>query len=316
MKKLTLLALTLIVCVANAAQPLSRTKANSLLEKIWMRDPYIYLHNDDNYYMVFTAGKEKLKLMTSSDLVSWKIVSEDYTLKQLPYYNELKEVASSKNLVPMLWAPEIYFIDGKWYMVHATNSVQSTIVCSSTPDFKETKVPFTEAFGRHHDPSIFIDDDGSKWLVERCAVVTKLKDDMSGLEGKGFSIVPSDRKMGHEGSQIIKVGGKYVWFGTAWSSDTMRDGTYNLYYATSDKLTGPYSERKFAGCCLGHGTVFKDKEGMWWCAAFRNGSATLSGNNKALSINKGGLTLVPMSIEVKDGDVVVEALDPVYAEEN
>ena len=46
-------------------------------------------------------------------------------------------------------------------------------------------------------------------------------------------------------------------FGTGWSTGQMRRGSYNLYYATADKITGPYSERKFAGRFLGHGTPFK-----------------------------------------------------------
>lgn len=31
-------------------------------------------------------------------------------------------------------------------------------------------------------------------------------------------------------------------------------------------------------------------------------------------MNKQGLTLVPMSIEIKDNDIVVKALDPQYAQ--
>lgn len=98
-------------------------------------------------------------------------------------------------------------------------------------------------------------------------------------------------------------------------------GTYNLYYATADKIEGPYSNRKFAGRCLGHGTIFKDKNGNWWCTAFLNGdykSPTEVNKgvnpNIATSMNKHGLTLVPMSIEIKDNDIVVKALDPQYAQ--
>ena len=67
-----------------------------------------------------------------------------------------------------------------------------------------------------------------------------------------------------------KIGNKYVHFGTAWSTDRGRQGSYNLYYCTADKITGPYGPRKFAGRFLGHGTPFQDKDGKWWCTAFFN----------------------------------------------
>ena len=178
-----------------------------------------------------------------------------------------------------------------------------------------------QEFGLKHDPSLFQDTDGKIWLISKCAEIQQLKPDFTGFIGKPVAIHPANRKMGHEGCQIIKIGNKYVWFGTAWSKDTLRKGTYNLYYATADKIEGPYSNRKFAGRCLGHGTIFKDKNGNWWCTAFLNGdykSPTEVNKgvnpNIATSMNKQGLTLVPMSIEIKDNDIVVKALDPQYAQ--
>ena len=43
---------------------------------------------------------------------------------------------------------------------------------------------------------------------------------------------------------MIKVGGKYVHLGTAWSTDQGRKGSYNLYYCVADTITGPYGPRK------------------------------------------------------------------------
>ena len=101
----------------------------------------------------------------------------------------------------------------------------------------------------------------------------------------------------------------------------MRHGTYNLYYCTADKVTGPYGTRKFAGRFLGHGTPFKDKKGRWWCTAFFNANKpalagaeakTMDLSQTAYTINKQGLTLVPMEIKMVDGDVVVYAKDEDY----
>ena len=85
------------------------------------------------------------------------------------------------------------------------------------------------------------------------------KPDFAGLAGEPVRIDPSNRRIGHEGATMRKIGKKYVHFGTAWSTDQGRKGSYNLYYCTSDKITGPYSERRFVGRFLGHGTPFRTK---------------------------------------------------------
>ena len=120
-----------------------------------------------------------------------------------------------------------------------------------------------------------------------------------------------------------KIGNKYVLFGTAWSTDQGRKGSYNLYYCTADKIDGPYSERRFAGRFLGHGTPFQDKEGRWWCTAFFNGNVPplssegiqkrdLSGT--AQTINEQGTTIVPLNVKIlENGDVYVRAIDDRYA---
>ncbi|MFR9672133.1 MAG: beta-xylosidase, partial [Rikenellaceae bacterium] len=134
----------------------------------------------------------------------------------------------------------------------------------------------------------------------------------------------SDRVIGHEGATMRKIGDKYVHFGTAWSADNKRTGggSYNLYYCTSDCVMGPYSERRFAGRFLGHGTPFQDKSGNWWCTAFFNGdvppvddtnieSVDLGG--VAQSINEQGTTIVPLEVRIlEDGDIFIRAKDPRY----
>lgn len=101
----------------------------------------------------------------------------------------------------------------------------------------------------------------------------------------------------------------------------MRKGSYNLYYATSAKVSGPYGERKFVGRFLGHGTPFRDRRGRWWCTAFYNAnvpplpSTDIEKRNlsaTAQTINPYGLTIVPLSVRLVDGDVAVRAKDPHY----
>ena len=128
--------------------------------------------------------------------------------------------------------------------------------------------------------------------------------------------------IGHEGATMIKVGRKYVHLGTAWSTDQARKGSYNLYYCTSDQITGPYGPRRFAGRFLGHGTPFQTRDGRWWCTAFFNanvpplpraGIETRDLSANAQTINQRGTTIVPLDVRIlPDGDVAIRALDPAY----
>lgn len=170
---------------------------------------------------------------------------------------------------------------------------------------------------------MFKDDDGTWYLIWGNTKIAEIKKDFSGLAADPVNIFPANRRIGHEGCTIKKIGGKYVLFGTAWSTDTGRHGTYNLYYCTADKVTGPYSERRFAGRYLGHGTPFMDKQGRWWCTAFYNANVppvsrkearTRDLSDNAYTINPVGTTLIPLEVTITKNDVFIRATDPAYAE--
>jgi len=119
-----------------------------------------------------------------------------------------------------------------------------------------------------------------------------------------------------------KIGGKYVLFGTGWSTGKMRRGSYNPYYTVAERITGPYGPRRFAGRFLGHGTPFQDKSGRWWCTAFFNANVPpltreqARGKNMpetAQTIDHQGVTIVPLDVAVGDGGILIRAKDRDYA---
>ncbi len=298
-----------------------------LVHDHWIRDPFIFLDEDGYYYLTGTTLKSEtdgvigIPAWRSRDLAQWEKLPHLWAMTDSSW---LPEKHGGKHNVPetLVWAPEFYKVGNRWVITHTTNAGVANILINDSPKLKG---PFTEpmaaAFGKRHDPAFYFEG-GKPWLVWGVLNLREMKPDFSGWAGPQIDLAPSNRKMGHEGSYIIKVGEKYVWFGTAWSTDTMRHGTYNLYYATADSLTGPYGERRFAGRFLGHGTPFQDKQGRWWCTAFHNAnvptlnaaeaaSRDLSGT--AHTINPIGTTLVPLQIESRDGDVHVRAKDPAYA---
>lgn len=307
----------------------------------WMRDPYIMLNSDGFYYLSVTQhGKQTadgrkiiphgVPVYRSTDLAKWEFIGYPYTIEDASNYNQYLQLREERKAKPdpsgsdelKLWAPELHFIDNKWVIIHTSNAGIGNLIITKGSKLEKPFLSWNESFGRQHDPSIFTDGDKTHWMISRCAQIQKLKPDLSGFDGKPIQIYPSNRKMGHEGAYIIKFEGKYIFFGTAWSCDTLRKGTYNLYYSVSDKLEGPYGERKFVGRFLGHGTPFKDKQGNWWCTAFYNANhptltaeeaKTKDVSQSAYTINKQGLTLVPLEIKMKNGEIVVRAKDPDYA---
>jgi len=319
----------------------------------WIRDPYITRGPDGAYYLTGTTpnpgdpreasdpyntglGQESLvgwkaRVWRSSDLVDWEPLGTPFTLKNGIWYSADPEAFASTAVEQWrLWAPELHWLadQNRWALVHTSPSPVKGANLSLSAGREVAgpwENPLGPAIGRKHDPSLFRDDDGTWWLVWGATSIAPLKPDFSGFAAEPTPIRPAGEtaKLGHEGCLIRKILGKYVLFGTGWSTGKMRRGTYNLYYATADEVTGPYGERKFAGRFLGHGTPFQDGQGRWWSTAFynanlpplsREGVENRDLGATAQTINRRGTTLVPLDVHLRDdGALHIRAKDPAYA---
>ncbi|MBK1879755.1 family 43 glycosylhydrolase [Pelagicoccus mobilis] len=313
----------------------------------WIRDPYITLGPDDYYYLTGTtinaddpreetdpyniglwdtsAVGNTVQVWKSKDLIDWDYLGTPFTLQDSMH-------EEPGNLV---WAPEVHWLGSRWALVHCPGGKANF----SLTEGAELKGPWThamtpETLGRKHDPSLFKDGD-TWWMLWANTRLAPLSDDLSKFTAKPKRIDPSStrpdpkdpsktiRRIGHEGATMMKIGDKYVHLGTAWSTDLGRQGSYNLYYCTSDKIDGTYGPRKFAGRFLGHGTPFQTRDGKWWCTAFFNGNVppleregieTRDLSETAQTINQRGTTIVPLEVRIqKDGDIYIRAKDPAYA---
>jgi arylsulfatase len=322
-----------------------------LVKTGWIRDPYIVIGPDKQYYLTgttmlpkdrrertdrFNAGLGKssnvgwrARVWRSPDLVHWESLGAPYTLKDGVWFAERRrQFDETPESDWRLWAPELHFTGKCWALVHTSPEPVDAANLSLT-EGPELKAPWTNPLGttieRRHDPSLFRDDDGTWWMVWGATQIAPLKPDFSGFAAPSTPIGPSGEfsKMGHEGCLIRKIGGKYVLFGTAWSTGQMRRGSYNLYYAVADKVTGPYGPRQFVGRFLGHGTPFQDHAGRWWCTAFYNANVPpIDGEgieerdlrDDAYTINRQGVTLVPLAVSTSAaGEPIIRAIDPRYA---
>lgn len=326
--------------------------------EVWIRDPFVALGPDGHYYLTGTTAEaddprwpadryntgldapvgrpdappsivgRSVRVWRSDDLLHWQELPVAFTLDQGFWPSvEPAAFASGPTRDWHLWAPEISWHDGHAIIVHTTpapvrGGANLAVAAGLAP-----QGPYTHPMGAlmrgKHDPSLFEDDDGTLYLLWGNTTIAPLRSDLAGFAAEPRRIDPSDRRIGHEGATLRKIGGKYVCFGTAWSTDRMRRGSYNLYYCVADHPLGPYGPRQFAGRFLGHGTPFQDKAGRWWCTAFFNGNVppvpdstiqTRDLSADAQTINDQGVTLVPLDVQVRpDGAVSIRALDPRYA---
>lgn len=316
----------------------------------WIRDPYIMLAPDSYYYLTGTTplpndpreqvdryndglGDDsivgwKMQLWRSKDLIEWEYLKTPFSLKDGIWPRKMpKRFVDVDEAEWRLWAPELHFLNGKRIIVHTSPSPArggANLAISQSADV--TKRPYDNPMGiavkQRHDPSLFQDGE-TIYMLWSNTMIAPIKKDFSGYAAEPVRIDPSNRKIGHEGATMRKIGEKYVHFGTAWSTDQGRKGSYNLYYCTADKPTGPFGPRQFAGRFLGHGTPFLDKQGQWWCTAFFNGNVPPltreQARGKDLSetaqtINEQGVTIVPLEVRtMKNGKLFIRAIDPDYA---
>lgn len=316
-----------------------------LIKPGWIRDPFITHGPDDNYYLTGTTpaagdaremsdpyntglGKTSIvgsavRMWRSKDLIDWEELGSPFTLERDSFRNPPGK---------LVWAPELHWLGSRWALVHCpAEKANFSLSAGAEPKGPWTH-PLGDRLGRKHDLALF-QDGNLWWMIWGNGDVAPLSDDLTRFTAAPARIDPSGSRtnksglvksvIGHEGATIIKVGGRYVFIGTAWSTDEPRKGSYNLYYCTAEKITGPYGPRRFLGRFLGHGTPFQTRDGQWWCTAFFNANVPplrrpgierrdLSDN--AQTINQLGTTIVPLAVRtLVDGDVFLQAQDPAYA---
>jgi len=278
-----------------------------------------------------------MQLWRSKDLVRWESLGAPFSLLSGYWAETQPDAFTGSRGQWRLWAPEVHFINGRWHIVHTTPGPVKGGSNLAVARGDVVRPPYTFPLGNlargRHDPSLFQDVDGTVYLLWGNTNIVPLNEDMTGFAAKPVRIDPAGSRpgpdgkpisrIGHEGATLRKIGGRYVHFGTAWSTDRGRKGTYNLYYCVADKPTGPYGPRQFAGRFLGHGTPLKDRKGRWWCTAFFNANVPPLSREEArkknlgddaYTINPQGVTLVPLAVTVADdGTITIRAKDPDYA---
>lgn len=231
---------------------------------------------DSTYYMVTTTMHlmPGAPVMKSADLVHWQTIG--YVFDRLTD-NPRYDLEGGNVYGRGQWATSLRWRDGRFYVLFSPNDEPWRCYIYTATD---AAGPWTLLCrDRHfHDASLLLDDDGRAYVVYNGGTIhlTQLQDDLSGVKPGGLDcdiIFPDSTETGlHEGSRVIKHGGKYYAMVISWPSGKPRR---QLCYR-ADTLTGPWEkcvvlESTFGGFpYVGQGTIVDTPEGDWWGVIFQD----------------------------------------------
>jgi beta-xylosidase len=232
----------------------------------------------DSYYMSSTTMhlSPGLPIMSSKDLVNWKLVS--YAYDTLVSNDEMNLENGKSTYGRGSWASSIRHHNGTYYVsTFAATSGKTHIYTTKNIGKGPWKaISFRPAL---HDHSLFFDDDGKAYMIygNKKLTLVELKEDLSGIKEGGVNQViientsqPSENVavsgLG-EGSQLFKVNAKYYLFNITWPKGGMR----TVVIHRSDKLTGPWEGRvALQDLGVAQGGLIDTPDGTWYAYLFRD----------------------------------------------
>lgn len=266
-KKLNILLLLTLVLFCNSCNASEDPKSISYDTPLYLGDPFVMLYND-TYYAYGTNASDGIEVYTSDDLLTWKKHS-DLALHKNDSWSDR-----------WFWAPEVYYVNGKFYMYYSADEH----ICVATADsplgpFVQTKKEPMIAGEKCIDNSLFIDDDGKPYLYfDRFndglnIWVAELEDDLQTIKTETMTpcihVSQAWEEVWprvNEGAFVVKHNGLYY---LTYSANSYESPFYGIGYATAKSPMGPWTKYdknpifqkpgNLVG--VGHSATFKDKDG-------------------------------------------------------
>jgi beta-xylosidase len=236
---------------------------NPFITDIYTADPSAHVFND-TLYVYPSHDKDDARWFTMDD---WHVYSTTDMVNWTDHGVTLS-LDSISWATKWAWAPDCQFRNGKYYFYFPTDKNYIGVAVSDKPTG-----PFTDALGKPLisretpgvvatngliDPTIFIDDDGTPYLVfgQNHVNIVKLNDNMVSFNDT-VRIVEGAKDF-FEAAWMHKYNGKYY---------LSYSGNRKILYATSDSPYGPF---EYQGVVLGkvssgnnHHSIVQYK-GQWY----------------------------------------------------
>lgn len=260
-------------------------------------DPSIIRVGDD-YYLVNSTFQyfPAIVILHSRDLVHWEIIGHTITENE---YLDLTNISDSHGI----WAPDISYHNGIFYIFAILRLNEppknskypkrvQLVMKSDKPEGPYSKPTILNVDGI--DPSHFIDDDGTHYMVISPGItLVKLNEDCTEILEGPIQVWEGTGRRCPEGPHILKKDGYYYAIlaegGTGYGHCVTEARSRNLYgpyepcpYNPVLKQTDPKAKIQRAG----HGKLVQTQNGDWWmvylCGRPNQGNYTTLGRETAL----------------------------------
>jgi len=233
-------------------------------------DPFI-LYHQGLYYAYGTQSPDGIVVFTSEDMIHWSVPILEHG--QLALYKN--DVWGER----WFWAPEVYSVNGKFYMYFSADEHICVATSNSPlgPFIQDNKAPIREE--KSIDNSLFIDDDGKAYMYfvrfndGNNIWVAEMTDDLQGIKSETlahcFSVSQRWEEVQarvNEGPFVIKHKGLYYM---TYSANHFESQKYGVGYATAESPMGPWSKYEHNPILqspgelvgAGHSALFYNEEG-------------------------------------------------------
>ncbi|HLP78899.1 MAG TPA: family 43 glycosylhydrolase, partial [Candidatus Paceibacterota bacterium] len=277
-KRLQLLSALLFCTIElNAAEPAAKAQNPIIHADV---PDMAMVRVGDTYYMSSTTMHMSpgVPIMKSKDLVNWELVN--YAYDTLGDSDALDLNNGKNNYGSGSWASSIRYHNGTFYVSTFAQPTGKTYIFT-TKDIENGPWETKSFSPMLHDHSLFFDDGGRTYMLTGGGNLrlVELKDDLSGLKQGGFdqvvitnahSITGVTGGLPAEGSQLIKVKGKYYLFNICWP----RGGMRTVLVHRADKLTGPWEGRvALQDKGVAQGSIIDTPNGEWFAYLFQDSGA-------------------------------------------
>jgi beta-xylosidase len=273
--------LSLLLAAGFSATPIlaaAQTVTQAQNPIIWADVPDVAMVRvGDTYYMSSTTMHMSpgLPIMKSKDLVNWELVSYAYEI--LDDIDELNLNNGKNSYGRGSWASSIRHHKGTYYVSTFAQTTGRTYIYS-TKDIEKGPWKVSSFKPSLHDHSLFFDDDDRIYMLYGVGNLrlVELAEDLTGLKPGGFNqvvvtnasaIAGTNINLQAEGSQLLKVNGKYFLFNITWP----RGGMRTVLVHRADKITGPYEGRlALQDKGVAQGCIIDTPNGDWYAYLFRD----------------------------------------------
>ena len=260
-----LLILLLSLAVATAQTNGSDMYTNPLVTPV-AADPSLIRAPDGTFYLYATQddwgeGNHYLPIFRSSDLVQWEYVKDAFT--QPPGWKEGGG---------FLWAPDISYHDGAYYLYYAASLWGDPAPCIGLATAPHPEGPWKDlgrpvfcsqdiGVGNSIDPFVLYEN-GGRWLVwGSFHGIYAVELGGGGTEALGEPALLADTRF--EAPYLVKRNGFYYLFLSAGSCCEGEWSTYQTLVGRSENLLGPYVDASGRDLRSGGGTLVLERNDTW-----------------------------------------------------